>query len=287
MSDRIDVRKTCKLYVAGAFIRSESGRTYEVVDKDGKFVANVAQASRKDARDAVVAARSAQPGWAKATAYNRGQVVYRIAEVMEARRSELEQELQASSGLSAKQARKEVDSAVDRLVWYAGWSDKLSAIVGSNNAVAGPFFNFTVPSPMGVIAAFAPERSALLGLVSVIAPIIVSGNTAVVVSSFSEPLTAVILSEILATSDVPAGVVNLLTGDRAELGQWLAEHMDVDGLDLTGVDSAELAATLERGAAVNVKRVLRPSSPDWNETPTTARLRRWLEAKTVWHPIGN
>lgn len=287
MSDRIEVLKTCKLYVNGAFIRSESGRTYEVVDAEGKFVANVAQASRKDARDAVVAARNAQAGWAKATAYNRGQVLYRVAEVMESRRAQLESELSETSGLSAKRARKEVDAAIDRLVWYAGWSDKLSAVVGSNNAVAGPFFNFTVPEPMGVVAAFAPEDSALLSLVSVIAPIIVTGNSTVVVAAYSQPIPAVTLSEILATSDVPAGVVNLLTGDAAELGTWLAEHMDVDGLDLTGITNAELAAALERSAAVNVKRVLRPSTTDWFKAPSTARLRRWLEAKTVWHPIGS
>ena len=287
MSDRIDVRKTYKLFVNGAFIRSESGRTYEATNSDGEFVANVAAASRKDARDAVVAARAAQAGWAKATAYNRGQVLYRVAEVLESRRSQFEEELRLTAGSSAKAARKEVDRAIDRLVWYAGWSDKLAAVTGSANAVAAPFFNFSVPEPIGVAAIVAPAEAGLLGLVSVVAPAIVAGNTAVVVASQALPLPAITLAEVLATSDVPAGVVNLLTGDYSEIAPWLAEHLDVDGLDLTGVAVSDLAATLEQGAAGNVKRVRRPLSEDWEATPGLSRLRQWLETKTVWHPIGS
>lgn len=287
MTDRQEVRKTYKLFIGGAFVRSESGRTYEVCDQSGNFLANVSLASRKDARDAVVAARSGLSGWQKATAYNRGQVVYRIAEVLESRRGQLESELMQASGLTAKAARKQVDRSVDLLVWYAGWSDKLSAVVGSNNAVAGPFFNFTVPEPVGVIAMVAPQEDPLLGLVSVIAPAIVSGNSVVVIASFTQPLTAITLAEILATSDVPAGVVNLLTGDFSEIAPWLASHQDVNGLDLAGAYVPEVAADLEKAAAVNLKRVLRPGHTDWSESEGTKRLRFWLEAKTVWHPIGS
>ncbi|MEY4347863.1 MAG: hypothetical protein RIS43_282 [Actinomycetota bacterium] len=285
MSERESVRKTYKLFVGGAFIRSESGRTYEACDSKGEFIANVAQASRKDARDAVVAARNAQPGWQSATAYNRGQILFRIAEVMESRRAQFEEEIRITEGVGEKKAAKIVDAAIDRVVWYAGWSDKLSAVVGSSNAVAGPYFNFSVPDATGVIAIIAPQESSLLGLVSVVCPAIVSGNSVVVVSSFKRPLVAVTFAEVLATSDVPAGVVNILTGDYAEIGPWLAEHMDVDGIDLAGVDNAEAATTLEAAAAVNVKRVLRPSS-DWEENPTLSRMRAWIEIKTVWQPIG-
>lgn len=285
--DRQAVRKTYKLYIGGAFVRSESGRTYEVVSADDQFVANVALCSRKDARDAVVAARAAQPGWAKATAYNRGQVIYRIAEVMESRREQLEAELVECSDLSKKAARKEVDATIDRLVWYAGWTDKLASLVGSTNAVAAPFLNFTAPEPMGVVAIVCPQQSALLGMVSAIAPAIATGNSVVAVASYRRPLPAVTLAEILATSDVPFGVVNLLTGDYSEVAPWLASHQDVDGLDLSGVEVADVAASLESEAAVNVKRVLRPAKEDFAAEPGTARLRQWLEAKTVWLPIGN
>jgi acyl-CoA reductase-like NAD-dependent aldehyde dehydrogenase len=204
---------------------------------------------------------------------------------MESRRAQFEEEIRITEGVGEKKAAKIVDAAIDRVVWYAGWSDKLSAVVGSSNAVAGPYFNFSVPDATGVIAIIAPQESSLLGLVSVVCPAIVSGNSVVVVSSFKRPLVAVTFAEVLATSDVPAGVVNILTGDYAEIGPWLAEHMDVDGIDLAGVDNAEAATTLEAAAAVNVKRVLRPSS-DWEENPTLSRMRAWIEIKTVWQPIG-
>ena len=286
MTERAEVRKTYKLYINGAFVRSESGRSYEVDDHSGKFIANVAEASRKDARDAVVAARAAHSGWANSTAYLRGQILFRIAEVMESRRAQFESEVQITEGVSEKKAKKIVDAAIDRVVWYAGWSDKLSSIVGSNNAVSGPYFNFSVPDSTGVIAIVAPQDSSLLGLVSVIAPAIVTGNSTVVVTSFHRPLVAVTFAEVLATSDVPAGVVNILTGDYAELGPWLSEHMDVDGIDLAGVDNAEAAAKFESQSAVNVKRVIRPSDEDWNDNPKLKRLRAWIEIKTVWQPIG-
>src|ERR671912_293407 len=229
---RIDVRKTYKLYIGGQFPRSESGRSYIVNDAKGRLLANAAQASRKDARDAVVAARAAFGGWSGRTAYNRAQVVYRIAEVLEGRREQFEAELRAAEGVSAARARSYVDAAVDRLVWYAGWADKLTQVVGNANPVAGPFFNLTTPEPTGVVAVLAPQESSLLGLVSVVAPVVVSGNTAVVVSSYRRPLPAVTFSEVLATSDVPGGVVNLLTGAAATLGPWLAGHMDVNAIDL-------------------------------------------------------
>ena len=229
---RADVRKTYKLYIGGAFPRSESGHTYEALDAKGKFLANAALASRKDARDAVVAARAAQSGWAGRTAYNRAQVVYRIAEVLEDRRPQFVDAVQRSEGLTARQAGAVVDLSVDRLVWYAGWADKLDQVVGNANPVAGPFFNLSTPEPTGVVAVLAPQDSSLLGLVSVVAPVIVSGNTAVVVSSYARPLPAVTFGEVLATSDVPGGVVNLLTGDATSIGPWLASHMDVNAIDL-------------------------------------------------------
>ena len=283
--DRIGVRKTLKLFVGGAFPRSESGRSYAVSTVTGEFLANAAQASRKDARDAVVAARSAQSGWASATAYNRGQILFRLAEIMESRREQLENEVRITEGAGDKRARKIVDAAIDRMVWYAGWSDKLSAVVGSSNAVAGPYFNFSVPEPTGVVAIIAPQESSLLGLVSVIAPAIVSGNSVVVVTSFARPLMAVTMAEICATSDVPSGVVNILTGDYSEIAPWLAEHMDIDALDLAGANGSVAAQVLEQKAAVNVKRVMRPQD-DWESEPTLSRLRAWIEIKTVWQPIG-
>lgn len=284
-SDRVDVRKTSKLYIGGAFPRSESGRTYVVNDAKGNFVANAAQASRKDARDAVVAARKAFGGWSGRTAYNRGQVIYRIAEVLEGRRDQFEAELISSEGISGAKARQYVDASVDRLVWYAGWADKIAQVVGGANAVAGPFFNHTAPEPMGVVAVVAPQGP-LLGLISVVAPVITTGNTAVVIASEAHPLTAITLSEVMATSDLPGGVVNVLTGNAAEIAPWLASHMDVNGIDLTGITDPALATSLEVAAADNLKRVRRPSSDNLLDTPAIERMTDFLELKTVWHPMG-
>jgi acyl-CoA reductase-like NAD-dependent aldehyde dehydrogenase len=281
---RVGVRKTYKLYIGGAFPRSESGRSYPVSTPDGRFLANAAQASRKDARDAVVAARKAFGGWSAATAYNRGQVLYRVAELMEGRRAQFVAEL-ADSGAAA--AESEVDAAIDRWVWYAGWADKVTAVLGTANPVAGPYFDFSVPEPTGVVAVLAPQSSALLGLVSVLAPVVATGNTCVVVASTARPLPAVTLSEVLATSDVPDGVVNLLTGATAELAPWLAAHRDVNAIDLTGADPGQ-AVELEQAAAENVKRVLPAPAgePDWTADPGIRRLSAFLETKTVWHPVG-
>ncbi|WP_284747994.1 aldehyde dehydrogenase family protein [Amycolatopsis sp. RTGN1] len=287
MSDRISVAKTYKLYVGGKFPRSESGRVYPVTDAKGKFLANAAHASRKDVRDAVVAARKAFPGWAAATAYNRGQVLYRVAEVLEGRRDQFIAEVSASEGLSAKKAESTVDAAIDRWVWYAGWTDKIASVLGSANPVAGPYFSFTVPEPTGVVGILAPQGSSLLGLVEVLAPVLATGSTAVVVSSAERPLPAITLSEVLATSDVPGGVANILTGRASELGSWLASHGDVNALDPTGATPAE-RVELAREAANTVKRVLTvpAAEPDWTSAPDLTRLRRYLEAKTVWHPLG-
>ena len=287
MSDRLAVRKTYKLYVGGAFPRSESGRTYEVTDTKGHFLANAARASRKDARDAVVAARAAFGKWSGATAYNRGQVLYRVAEVMEGRHAQFCEEVAAGEGLSSSRARAAVDAAIDRWVWYAGWTDKLGAVLGGANPVAGPYFDFSTPEPTGVVAVLAPQQSSLLGLVSVLAPVLATGNTAVVVTSEQRPLPAVTLGEVLATSDVPGGVVNLLTGDAEELGPWLAEHADVDGIDLTGAPAGR-AMEFEREAAGTIKRVVRPpaTEPDWTADPGLTRMTPFLETKTVWHPMG-
>src|SRR5450631_3434828 len=292
---RIEVRKTYKLYIGGAFPRSESGRTYEVHDSHGRFLANAAMGSRKDARDAVVAARGAFGKWAGATAYNRGQVLYRVAELMEGRRAQFAIEVAAAEGLTAARADTVVSQAIDRWVWYAGWSDKLAQVLGTVNPVAGPYFNISAPEPTGVVAALAPQRSSLLGLVSVLAPIVVSGNTAVVLTSENRPLPAVTLGEVLATSDVPAGVVNVITGRTAEVAPWLAAHQDVNAIDLAGAAESDGAvwADLERAGAENLKRVLRPSGagaealePDWSRTPDLTRLQAYLETKTVWHPKG-
>jgi acyl-CoA reductase-like NAD-dependent aldehyde dehydrogenase len=290
MAERIPVLRTAKLFIGGAFPRSESGRTFEVFAADGTFLANAALASRKDVRDAVVAARAAQPGWARATAYNRGQVLHRVAELMEGRRGQLADELTAASGDPVAAAR-EVDAAVDRVVWYAGWTDKLAQVAGGVNPVAGPFFNLSVPEPVGVVGILAPQRSALLGLVSVIAPALVGGNTVVVVASEHRPLPAVTLTEILATSDVPPGAVNVLTGAVAELAPVLAGHLDVDGLDLTGLAGVADVdrSALEAAAAEGVTRVL-PSpaeEPDFLRTPRGVdRMMAFCDVKTVWHPKG-
>jgi acyl-CoA reductase-like NAD-dependent aldehyde dehydrogenase len=286
---RLDVRKTFKLYVGGSFPRSESGRSYVVSDPRGRFLANAAHASRKDARDAVTAARKAFPGWSTATAYNRGQVLYRVAEVMEGRRDQFVAAVVASEGVSRPRAAALVDAAIDRWVWYAGWPDKLAQVAGGTNPVAGPYFDFSVPEPTGVVAVLAPQQSSLLGLVSVVAPAIVSGNTVVVTASYRRPVPAVTLAEVLATSDVPGGVVNILTGELADTAPWLASHMDVNGIDLAGAaGDTDHARELELAAVDNLKRVLRApdTEPDWSADPGTARLTAFLEIKTVWHPIG-
>ncbi|MFF4413159.1 aldehyde dehydrogenase family protein [Streptosporangium sp. NPDC001559] len=282
---RLAVRKTYKLYIGGAFPRSESGRSYPVTSSKGDFLANASKASRKDARDAVSAARKAFPGWSGATPYNRGQILYRVAEMLEGRRAQFVAELVAA-GAGRAEAGRNVDAAVDRLVWYAGWSDKITAVAGAANPVAGPYFNLSTPEPTGIVAVVAPEDP-LLGLVSVVAPVIVTGNTCVVVAGERAPLPAVTLAEVLATSDLPGGVVNVLTGSTAEIAPWLASHMDVNALDLTGVAEAELAVTCEEAAAENLKRVLRPvPGTDWYADPGTRRMTTFLETKTVWHPTG-
>ncbi len=286
---RVDVRKTYKLFIGGAFPRSESGHSYAVTDSKGKFVANAALASRKDARDAVQAARKAFAGWSSRTAYNRAQILYRVAEVMEDRRPQFVEAVRQSEGLTTARAEKVVDESIDRLVWYAGWADKITQVVGNANPVAGPYFNLSTPEPTGVVAVLAPQESSLLGLVSAVAPVIVTGNTVVVVSSYDRPLPAVTFSEVLATSDVPGGVVNILTGAAATVAPWLAAHMDVNAIDLTGVaGDTELARNLEIAAAENLKRVRRApaAEPDWTRDPGIDTMTSFLETKTVWHPIG-
>ncbi|MEI6405365.1 MAG: aldehyde dehydrogenase family protein [Actinomycetes bacterium] len=276
----VEIRRTAKLFIGGKFPRSESARSFEVLDRKGNFLANASLASRKDARDAVVAARAAFAGWSGATAYNRGQVLYRVAEIMQGRRNQFVDELAAWIDHAA--AEREVDAAIDRWVWFAGWADKLAMVTGSNNPVAGPFFNFSVPEPTGVIAGFAPTNNALIDLVELVASAIVSGNTVVVVASLQNPLPAVSLGEVLATSDVPGGVVNILTGDATEIAPWLASHMDVNAIDLSGISDAKLAFDLEVSAAENLKRILRAGA----SVQGLARIKTWLETKTVWHPRG-
>jgi len=285
MSERLSVLKTYKLFVGGKFPRSESGRVYEVTDAKGRWLANAPLASRKDARDAVVAARKAFGGWSGATAYNRGQILYRVAEMLEGRRDQFVQEVSAAESLTKPKATAAVDAAIDRWVWYAGWSDKIAQIAGSANPVAGPYFNLSTPEPTGVVALLAPQDSSFLGLVSVLAPAIVTGNTAVVVAAERAPLPALSLAEVLATSDLPGGVVNVLSGRTAELATPLAAHQDVNAIDLAGA-TGELAAELEAAAADNLKRVVRPHPVDWPTDPGTTRLLSFLETKTVWHPMG-
>jgi acyl-CoA reductase-like NAD-dependent aldehyde dehydrogenase len=286
-NDRIEVRKTHKLFVGGAFPRSESGRTFEATNSQGEFLANVAKASRKDARDAVLAARTGFNSWSKATAYNRGQVLYRIAEVMEGRKDQFISDIQDAEAVSAKKATNQTDQAIDRVLWYAGWADKYAQVLGNTNPVSGPFFNFSIPEPTGVVAAVAPADSSLLGLISVIAPIITSGNSVIVIASTASPIPAITLSECLATSDVIAGNINILTGDPAEIMPSLASHGDVNALDLTGITDPELEKALQIEAAGTVKRVRSaPVNPDWQATPSLSRLRAFTEVKTVWHPMG-
>jgi len=281
---RLDIKKTYKLFIGGKFPRTESGRSYEVLDAKGNHLANAAKASRKDVRDSVVAARAAQSGWASATAYNRGQILYRIAEMLEGRKEQFVAEIASLTGKSEKAATQEVEAAIDAWVWYAGWSDKIDQVAGSMNPVAGPFFNISTNQATGVVGAFAPQDSALIGLVHAIAPAIVSGNTIVVVTSEKLPLCGISLAEVLETSDLPGGVVNILTGNAKELGSWMAQHADVNALDLEGAASP---AELEMDAAQTLKRVIRPGS--YNRTGSKGSLQHILdlmELKTVWHPKG-
>ena len=292
--DRIDVRKTYKVYIGGDFLRSESGRSYVVRASNGDPLANAVRASRKDLRDAVRAARKAAQPWADKTAMNRGQVLYRVAELMEGRRDQFVAEVAAAEGLRAGRAETVVDRAIDRWVWYAGWADKIAQVLGSSNPVAAPYFNFTIPEPTGVVGIVAPETSSLLGLVSRLAPPIVAGNAVVVLASETRPLPAVTLSEVLATSDVPGGVINILTGLKKELVPILAAHVDVDSLDVWGVP-ADLRTEVELLAAEDIKRISRrPAGAtdarfDWLDDRAAERpewIAAWLEMKTVWHPIG-
>jgi acyl-CoA reductase-like NAD-dependent aldehyde dehydrogenase len=277
---RIDVMKTYKLYIGGAFPRSESGRSYELKDKKGNFIANPALASRKDLRDAVVAAKSAFSGWSHATAYNRGQILYRMAEMLEGRTEQFVAEIKALEGLSDAVARKQVQDAIDLWVWYAGWTDKISTTAGGTNPIAGPYYNFTIPEPLGVIGVIADEKESLLGLTRGLAPVIASGNTAVLIASESLPLSAISLAEVMATSDLPAGVVNILTGSKSELVPWLASHMEVDGIDISGADK-KLDGEIKRAGAENLKRIYR-----FEKDSSLKRILSFMEYKTVWHPIG-
>ena len=280
------VAKTYKLFIGGAFPRSESGRTYQARDRKGNFMANAALASRKDLREAVVAARKGYATWSKATAYNRGQVIYRIAEMLESRRTEFAELITISTGAAREDATAEVEAAIDRLVHYAGWTDKLAAVMGSANPVSSPYFSYSAPEPMGVVGVLAPSGSPLLGLISVITPVITGGNACVLIAAEEDPCVAITFAEVTATSDVPAGVINILTGRTSELAPHLAAHADVNALDLTGSDP-EVRASLEEAAAETVKRVYIPKGePNFAAPPGTARLRAFLEMKTVWHPTG-
>ncbi len=283
---RIDVRKTAKLYINGAFVRSESGRVYSVEHADGSAVVRVSQGSRKDLRDAVRGSRSAQTGWAERTGYNRGQILYRIAEIMEERRDTFVDRL-LTGGMSDDAAEAELDASVDRLVWYAGWADKFAQVFGNLNPVAGPFFNISAPEPTGLVGVVLADASPLLGIVSRVAPIIVSGNTAVVVVGGPRPLASIALTEVLATADVPAGVVNIITGDAQELGPVLANHMDVNALDIVGVEPT-LTAAMTRDAAENVKRVTVEAEPQFMDEAAQSPyiIAKFVETKTVWHPKG-
>lgn len=279
MTNRIEVLKTYKLYINGQFPRSESGRVYEI--KSGKdFIANPAQASRKDLRDAVTAARAAQSGWVSATAYNRGQILYRIAEMLEGRTSQFVEEISLLEKTTTAQAKAQVVKAIDRWVWYAGWADKIATTFGVTNPVAGPYYNFTVPEPMGVVGILAPEKPSLLGLVDCLAPVLVSGNTAILVASQNAPLTAITFAEVLATSDLPAGVCNILTGIKDELAPWMASHMDINAMDISGAAKKNQSALREAGAD-NLKRIF-----TFGEKVEAERMISFLEAKTIWHTVG-
>lgn len=277
---RIDVMKTYKLFIGGAFPRSESGRSYELKDKKGNFIANPALASRKDLRDAVVAAKGAFAGWSHATAFNRGQILYRMAEMLEGRTEQFVAEIKALEGVTESVARKQVQEAIDLWVWYAGWSDKISTTSGGTNPIAGPYYNFTIPEPLGVVGVIAEEKESLLGLTRGLAPVIAGGNTAVLIASEISPLSAITLAEVIATSDVPAGVVNILTGKKGELIPWLASHMEVDGIDISGADK-KLDGEIKRAGTENLKRIHR-----FDKDVSLKRILSFMEYKTVWHPIG-
>ena len=277
---RIDVMKTYKLFIGGAFPRSESGRSYELKDKKGNFIANPALASRKDLRDAVVAAKGAFAGWSHATAFNRGQILYRMAEMLEGRTEQFVAEIKALEGVTESVARKQVQEAIDLWVWYAGWSDKISTTSGGTNPIAGPYYNFTIPEPLGVVGVIAEEKESLLGLTKGLAPVIAGGNTAVLIASEISPLSAITLAEVIATSDVPAGVVNILTGKKGELIPWLASHMEVDGIDISGSDK-KLDGEIKRAGTENLKRIHR-----FDKDVSLKRILSFMEYKTVWHPIG-
>jgi acyl-CoA reductase-like NAD-dependent aldehyde dehydrogenase len=293
-ASRVEVRKTYKLYIGGQFPRSESGRSYAVAAADGTPLANAVRSSRKDLRDAVRAAHGAAPGWGERTAMNRGQVLYRVAELMEGRRDQFVAEVAQAEGLRDDRAREVVARSIDRWVWYAGWADKIAQVLGSSNPVASDFFNFTIPEPTGIVGIVAPEASSLLGLVSRLAPPLVAGNAVVVLTSESRPLPAITLTEVLATSDVPAGVVNVLTGRKGELVPVLANHADVDTIDVWGVPD-DVREDVELAAAESIKRIVRrPSGTtdarfDWLDDRAAERpewIAAYLEMKTVWHPIG-
>ena len=277
---RIDVNKTYKLFIGGAFPRSESGRVYEIKGANKKFIANPALASRKDLRDAVVAAKAAHSGWANATAFNRGQILYRVAEIMQGRSDQFIDEICALEGVTNKVAKVQVEEAIDTWVWYSGWCDKLSSVSGSLNQVSGPFYNFTTPEALGVVAIFAENKPSLLGVVRTLAPVIASGNSAVLIASEIYPLPAITLSEVLATSDLPAGVVNILTGKITELAPWVGSHMEIDGVDVAGL-SKKQEEELKLVGADNLKRIFRFSPTNHPE-----RILSFMEQKTVWHPIG-
>jgi acyl-CoA reductase-like NAD-dependent aldehyde dehydrogenase len=277
---RIDVNKTYKLFIGGAFPRSESGRVYEIKGANKKFIANPSLASRKDLRDAVVAAKSAQPGWANATAFNRGQILYRIAEIMEGRSEQFVDEICALEGVTTKAAKLQVEAAIDTWVWYSGWCDKLSSVTGSLNQVSGPFYNFTTPEPLGVVAIFAENKPSLLGVVRTLAPVLAGGNSAVLIASENYPLPAITLGEALATSDVPGGVINILTGKSTELAPWVGSHMEIDGVDVAGLNKKQ-EEELKLVGADNLKRIFR-----FNPDNHPERILNFMEQKTVWHPIG-
>ena len=277
---RIDVMKTYKLFIGGAFPRSESGRSYQLKDKRGNFIANPALASRKDLRDAVVAAKSAFSGWSSATAFNRGQILYRLAEMLEGRTEQFVAEIRALEGATESIARKQVQDSIDLWVWYAGWCDKVATTSGGTNPIAGPYYNFTIPEPLGVIGVIADEKESLLGLTRGLAPVIASGNTSVLIASERLPLSSITFAEVIATSDLPAGVVNILTGSKTELIPWLASHMEVDGIDISGADK-KLDGEIRRAGTDNLKRIYR-----FEKDVSLKRILSFMEYKTVWHPIG-